>query len=469
MEDVNDPVDLLVIGGGTGGIIGAKTAARLGARTLLVEQSRTGGDCLWTGCVPSKTLLSTASQVALERAATGVATDFIQVQTRIKAAIETIQPEDSPESLREAGVTVLHSTARFTGDGEAEVDGRVIRFRQALIVTGSTPSVPPIPGLDQARMVTSETVWDLPELPQKLVIIGGGPIACELGQAFARLGSRVTILARSTILPKEGRDAARLVRDALTSDGIDVAEHESAEKVEMADDGGTTVHTSTGREVEADVILVGAGREPRTGDLGLQHVGVKCNDGGFVVVSEAMRTSNRSIWAAGDVTQYPKFTHLAAVHASTAASNAVLGLSRSVSRTIPRVTYTSPEVAAVGVTDASAQGLITSRVPLASTDRAVTEEKTVGYAELVIGKRGRILGGTIVGPRAGESLGELCLAVEQKMNTRDLAGVTHAYPTYNDAVWNAAIAHARSGLDSPLVKTAVRVLAAVARVRSSRR
>jgi pyruvate/2-oxoglutarate dehydrogenase complex dihydrolipoamide dehydrogenase (E3) component len=182
-----------------------------------------------------------------------------------------------------------------------------------------------------------------------------------------------------------------------------------------------------------------------------------------------MRSSNRSIWAAGDVTQNPKFTHLAGVHASTAASNAVLGLRRQVSSTIPRVTYTSPEVAAVGVTDASGSGLTSSRISLTETDRAITEEKTTGFAHLVIGKRGRIVGGTIVGPRAGESLAELTLAVEQGMSTRDLAGITHPYPTYNDAVWNAAIAHARSGLDSPVAKAAVRVLSAVASLRNRRR
>lgn len=466
---MDKPVDLLVLGGGTAGIVGSKTAARLGARTVLVENKRTGGDCLWTGCVPSKTLLSAAKDAAEQRGIAGGEPDFDQVRARVTAAIRAIEPADSPESLEAAGVEVRSGTARLTGDGEAEVNGRRVRFRQALIATGSHPTVPPVPGLADARTVTSDTVWDLTELPGRMVIIGGGPIACELGQAFARLGTRVTILARTGILGKETRDAAALVRNALKADGVTVAENESAGSVESTSDGTSTVLTSKGNRFDADVLLVAAGRTPRTDGLGLDTAGVALDDAGQILVDPAMRTSNKRIWAAGDVTQNPKFTHLAGVHASTAASNAILGLHRSVSSVIPRVTFTSPEVAAVGITDASGPGLSLSTVHLDDTDRAITEAQTAGFAQLVIGKRGRILGGTIVGPRAGESLAELTLAVEQGMSTRALAGVTHPYPTYNDAVWNAAISHARGGLDSPVATAAVRLLGAAARLRNGRR
>ena len=458
MELTDVAIDLLVIGGGTAGIVGAKTAARLGARTVLVEQARTGGDCLWTGCVPSKTLLSAAARSATERRSTGNGTLFSDVRARIADAIAAIEPDDSPESLEAAGVSVVSGTARFTAPGEAEIDGRKVRFHQALIATGSAPSVPGIPGLAAARMVTSETVWDLEELPDRLVVIGGGPIGCELGQAFARLGSQVVTVARSEILPKEDREAAALVRSSLKSDGVQVIENASADHVSANKDGSSTVHTADGRSFDADVILVATGRKARTADLGLDTARVKCDESGHVVVDSGMRSSNPAVWAAGDVTPYPEFTHLAGVHASTAASNAVLGLRRTVSDTMPRVTYTSPEVAAVGATEATAPGHTTSTIHHAETDRAVTEEQTAGLTRIVIDKRGRILGGTIVGPRAGESLAELTLAVQQKLNTRSLAAVTHPYPTYNDALWNAAIAHARSGLDSPLVGTAVNVL-----------
>ncbi|MGJ9373236.1 dihydrolipoyl dehydrogenase family protein [Nesterenkonia sp. CF4.4] len=500
MEDL---IDLLVIGGGTAGIVGAKTAARLGARTVMIEQHRTGGDCLWTGCVPSKTILSAAGRAAVIREAAGLEPDFDTVRARIRATITTIEPEDSPEALERAGVTVVHGTARFIAPGVAEVSGGAqidgaagnespagaaghgvgavhrIHFRQVLVVTGSTPSVPTIPGLDDAGYVTSETVWDLTALPPRLLVIGGGPIACELGQAFARLGSHVTVLARSRLLPKEDPDAADLVQAGLERDGVTVLLDDEPTSVQLAPDstdttdtteepgvaGDKVVTTAAGRRLEADVVLVATGRTPRTAGLGLEHLGVDCDDAGHVIVDAALRSSNPALFAAGDVTPHQKFTHLAGVHASTAASNAVLGLRRRVSATAPRITYTSPEVAAVGLTAATGPGMTTSTVSLEHTDRALAEDSTEGFARLVISRRGRILGGTIVGPRAGESLGELTLAVAQKLTTRQLAAVTHAYPTFNDALWNAAIAHARGGLDAPAVKAATSALAALVRRR----
>ncbi|MBG6185501.1 pyruvate/2-oxoglutarate dehydrogenase complex dihydrolipoamide dehydrogenase (E3) component [Arthrobacter sp. CAN_A214] len=469
-------IDLLVVGGGTAGIVGAKTAARLGADTVLVEYSRTGGDCLWTGCIPSKTLLSAAGRSVAERALGASGTAFAEVRARIAEAIAAIEPDDSPASLEAVGASVVTGTVRFTAPGLADVDGKVIRFRQALIATGSAPLVPPIPGLDEAPMVTSETVWDLEELPQRLMIIGGGPIACELGQAFARLGSAVVMLVRSEILPKEDRDAAALVRASLQKHGVEIVEGAEAESVTTSQMDGDSncersrsiVHTSDGRAFDADVILVATGRKARTEGLGLEHVGVERNDAGHVVVDAGMRTSNPRFWAAGDVTPHPDFTHLAGVYASTAASNAVLGVHRSVSTIVPRVTFTSPEVAVVGLTTADGKDQITSTIQHAQMDRAITEEQTSGFTRLVIGKGGRILGGTIVGPRAGESLAELTLAVHQKLTTRDLAGVTHPYPTYSDALWNAAIADARTALDSTLVRTAMTGLVRFTRWRNRR-
>ncbi|WP_035763251.1 FAD-dependent oxidoreductase [Arthrobacter sp. H20] len=465
MEQSSEVYDLLVIGGGTAGLVGAKTAARLGGHTVLVESSRTGGDCLWTGCVPSKTLLSAAKaarQGGTERDAT-----FAAIRNRISAAIRTIEPADSAESLEKVGVTVLSGAARFTGQGVAEVNGKKVRFRRALIATGSAPALPDIPGLAEApAVVTSETVWDLPHLPERLVIIGGGPIACELGQAFARLGSSVVILARSEILPKEDRDAVAHVRDSLLDDGVKVVENSGAARVSTGD--ATVVHTTDGQTFDADVILVAAGRKARTEGIGLDSVGVHCDPSGYVAVNSAMRTSNPTIWAAGDVTPYPDFTHLAGVHASTAASNAILGLRRSVSTVRPRVTFTSPEVAAVGVTEATATEHSVSTIQHSDSDRAIAEGRTAGFTRIIVGKGGRILGGTIVGPRAGESLAELTLAVHQGLSTRTLASVTHPYPTHNDSLWNAAVAHARTGLESPVAKVAVRALAGINRWRGDR-
>ncbi|PPB47182.1 FAD-dependent oxidoreductase [Arthrobacter agilis] len=231
MKSSQNIIDLLVVGGGTAGIVGARTAARLGARTVLVERSRTGGDCLWTGCVPSKTLLSAA---AGRRVHDETDEDYFRtVRTRITAAITTIEPDDAPETLEAAGVEVRSGRLRFTASGTAELDGVTVRFRQALVATGSEPFLPEIPGLGDARYVTSETIWDLAELPSRLVIIGGGPIACEIGQAFGRLGSRVTMLVRSEILPKEDREAAAIVRESLRHDGVTILEQTGTSRVEV--------------------------------------------------------------------------------------------------------------------------------------------------------------------------------------------------------------------------------------------
>ena len=480
METSNDVIDFLVVGGGTAGIVGAKTASRLGARVALVERARTGGDCLWTGCVPSKTLLSAAAAAGPGGGARPVTSDGVEgttgfsgVRARIAAAIATIEPDDSPTSLEAAGVTVRHGAARFTGPGRAEIDGEEVRFHQALVATGSDPVLPPIPGLDGAHVVTSETVWDLVELPDDLVIIGGGPIACELGQALARLGARVVMLVRSRILPKEDADAADIVRSSLIQDGVHIVEDSTVEDVTTSPDGMeeavSRVRIGDGRTFPADTILVAAGRKPRTEGLGLELVGVDLDEKGQVRVDAAMRTSSPTIWAAGDVTPNPDFTHLAGVYASTAASNAVLGVGRSVSTVVPRVTYTSPEVAAVGVTSPEGPGQRVSTIEHAHADRAITEDEVAGFTRLILDRRGRILGGTIVGPRAGETLGELTLAVHQKLTTRALAGVTHPYPTYNDALWNAAIADARTALEKPLVRTAMSVLVHLTRWRATRK
>ncbi len=454
----NRIVDLLVVGGGTAGIVGATTAAGFGARTLLVEQARTGGDCLWTGCVPSKTLMSAADHAFRARGLAGQPPDFAAARKRIFAAIDTIEPFDSPAALEAAGVEVIKGTLTFSAPGVAEVEGRTIRFRQALIATGGAPASAGIPGLDPGVTVTSETIWELETLPGRLAIVGGGPIACELGQAFARLGSEVTMIVRSRILPKEDRDAADLVRDALATDGVRVLENTTVENA-VTTDAGSRLLLAGGAAIDADTVLLATGRVPRTAGLGLDRIGVSLDKDGQVITDTRMMTSNPLIRAAGDVTANPRFTHLAGVHASVAASNAVLGLKRQISATVPRVTFTSPEVAAVGLTTADAR--LHHRVRTVRhhhVDRAVTEDSTDGFTRLIVDRRGKILGGTIVGPRAGESLAELTLAVQKGMTTSDIAGTTHPYPTFSDGVWNAAVADVRERLASPGTSRAMAAL-----------
>ncbi|WP_026535209.1 dihydrolipoyl dehydrogenase family protein [Arthrobacter sp. H14] len=469
-------VDLLVIGGGTAGIVGATTAAALGASTVLVERDRTGGDCLWTGCIPSKAILAAAKRAKLAQELIGGIPEqemtgdmpgltrnrnhqsgFAAAREHVRSAISIIEPVDSPAALEKAGVNVRKGSAKFIAPGVAEIDGETIAFRQALIASGAEPASPPIPGLAEATTVTSETIWELEEAPARLLVVGGGPVACELAQAFARFGSKVTVLARSQMLPKEDRDAAAVVRQSMEADGVQFFENSPVERF-SATDGVSRAGLADGSQHDGDVVLIAAGRRPRTEGLGLETVGVDCDDTGHVIADVKMRSSNPAIWAAGDVTANPQFTHLAGVSASAAAFNAILGLGRSVSTVVPRVTYTAPEIAAVGITSAGQGRYRVSTIQHRELDRAITEGTPDGLTRLIIGKGGRIVGGTIVGPRAGESLAELTIAVEKGLSTRELAGVTHPYPTYNDGVWNAAIADARSMLASPAAKTVLKVL-----------
>ncbi|MCV2490131.1 FAD-dependent oxidoreductase [Geodermatophilus sp. YIM 151500] len=460
-------VDLLVLGGGTAGIVGARTAAALGARVLLVERHRTGGDCLWTGCVPSKSLLAAAAAAADARRAGAlgvdvprVSVDFARVRAHVRAAIGTIEPDDSPATLRAAGVRVLAGTAVLTGPDTARVDGRAVTFRSALLATGADPLLPPVPGLADARPLTSETVWDeLTELPGRLVVLGGGPIGCELGQAFARLGAGVTVVdGARRLLGGEDPEASAVVAAALRRDGVDVRLGQQAASVARGE-----LALADGTRIAFDALLVAVGRRARTGMLGCADAGVRRADDGRVVVDGTLRTTNPRIWAAGDVTGPPYFTHTAGVHGSIAASNAVLGLRREVDRVVPRVTYTAPEVASVGVSpeDGRARGLTLRRVGHETVDRAVTEAGTEGFTTLVLDRRRRIVGATVVGPRAGETLGELALAVRRGLRASDLAGTTHPYPTYNDAVVDAALDDVRDRLASfpvrPLLRAAVRL------------
>ncbi len=471
------PWDLVVVGGGTAGIVASTTAARLGARVALVESERTGGDCLWTGCVPSKALIAAAAVASSARRASSkgievgeVSVDFAEVMAGVRASIAEIAPVDSPDTLRRKGVHVITGRARFTGDASLEVDGKTLGFRRALLCTGAAPAVPPVPGLrDGATTLTSDTVWDLDSLPARLLVMGGGSIGCELGQAFARLGAEVTVIeAAERLLPQEDPDAAAVVEASMRADGVVVRTRTTVVAVD-ASGGGTSVDLQEeggGRSsVRVDAVLVAVGRRPRTDEIGLAAAGVELTESGAVVVDRHLRTSNPRIWAAGDVTPLPAFTHVAGVHGALAATNALLGLRRTVDLSaVPRVTFTDPEVAAVGAaTGAPVGGSPRRRLrPVqeahVDVDRAVVDGRTEGFTRLVLDRRRRVVGATLVGPRAGESLAEVTLAIQQGLGTAALTSTTHPYPTYGDGVWNAAIADSRSRLDHPVVRAVLRVL-----------
>ncbi len=458
--------DLVVVGGGTAGIVGAKTAARFGARVALVERARTGGDCLWTGCVPSKSLLAAASAAAHARRAhrlgvevTGVTVDFAAVMRHVQRAVAAVEPVDSPAALRAAGVHVISGEARFLSPDTVSVGEQQLRFHQALVATGAAPAVPDLPGLREAAPLTSDTVWDLQRLPQRLVVMGGGTIGCELGQAFARLGAQVTVVeAGDRLLANEDPDASALVQAALELDGVHVLTGHSVVTVAGRHDGSGEVIVQNGdsqRPLPYDALLVAVGRRPRSAGLGLTAAGVGLDERGMVKVDRTLRTTNLRIWAAGDLTGHPQFTHLAGVHGSLAATNAVLGLRRTVSAdAVPRVTFTDPEVAAVGVCSRQQPGARFRTVTRshADVDRAVAEGRTDGFTRLVLDSRHRVVGATVVGPRAGEALAELGLAVTSGMTTSNLAGTIHAYPTYADGSWNASIEDVQGRLDAPAVR-----------------
>lgn len=469
--------DLLVLGGGTAGLVAAKTAARFGASTLLVEAERTGGDCLWTGCVPSKALLAAADVAATARdgARYGVdvgevRVDLVRVMEHVQAAVRHVEPADSPATVEEVGGHVVAGRGRFTGPGSAEVetpDGRrtTVLFRQAVVATGAAPALPPVPGLADVDPLTSETVWDLRADPGRLVVLGGGAIGCELGQGLARLGIDVSVVeGAERLLPSEDAAASAVLARALAADGVAVRTGASVTEVRRgagARDG--VLLLDDGSEVAFDRLLVAVGRRPRTDDLGLDAAGVEVDERGFVVVDDRLTTTNPRIRAAGDLTGHPQHTHVAGSHGSLAASNAVLGLRRSVDRVVPRVTYTQPEVASVGVgtsggTDGDRIEVRVVRLDHDHLDRAVTEARTDGFTALALDGRGRIVGATVVAPRAGEMLAELTAAVRRGDRPRDLGATIHPYPAWSDGPWNAALLEVRAGLEKPLPRRATAAL-----------
>lgn len=470
--------DLLVVGGGTAGIVAAKTAAGFGATVLMVEKDRTGGDCLWTGCVPSKALLAAAHAAESARSASQfgidverVNVDFARVLHHVAESISTIEPLDSPAAMRTAGIQVIRASVRMTGKDSADIDGQTVRFRQAVIATGSSPTQPNIPGLSDADPLTSDTIWSLTQLPERLLVVGGGSIGCELGQAFARLGSKVTIVeAAPRLLPAEDPDAARLVFDALSVDGVDIRTGVSLNRFDIQA-GQHHAELGDSTHVQFDRVLVATGRRPRTDNLGLTASAVDLDEKGYVRVDSRLRTTNRRIWAAGDVTGHPQFTHTAGVHGSLAAANAILGLRRKVDlATIPRVTYTQPEVASFGVGSSGVRDsdLSVKTISHDDVDRAVTEQQGHGFSRLVLDHRGRIVGATLVGPRAGESLAEAVLAARHGLRARDLAGTMHAYPTYADGLWKASVARVQDDLGGRFVSRLIMALLVIRRLFSAR-
>ena len=457
-------VDLAVIGGGTAGLVAAIGAAGQGARVVLIEQARTGGDCLWSGCVPSKALIEAASAAHVARSSQhlGVSTPRVEidlgaVMQHVKDAIGVLEPHDSPQRLRSLGIEVVHGHATLVAPDALEVDGHRIPFRRALIATGSAPVVPDLPGFDAVEPLTNESVWDLTELPERLVVLGGGAIGCELGQAFARLGSQVTIVEMADrLLVKEEPDASELIAHHLREEGLEVHLGTRALRAEVDGDGSRHLVVDAGageQRLAFDRLLVAVGRAPRTAGLGLEAAEVALDRRGAVMVDERLRTSNPRIFAAGDVTLALPFTHVASTHGATVVQNALFGLRAKVDHErIPWVTFTSPEVARVGLTADEARTRFGQRAVVRDSDhitldRAVTADATGGFARLVGDHKGRLVGATVVGPRAGETIGEIVAWMAGDAKLAAIArSSTHAYPTWSEDVAAASLAQLQADL-----------------------
>ena len=433
--------DVAVIGGGPGGLVIASVAAQLGLRVTLVEKSEhLGGDCLHSGCVPSKTLINTARLAHRMRHAARYGLppcdphiDINGVLDRVDSVIARLQQHDDPERFRRYGCNVRFGAARFLNPHEITVNEEIIRAKRFVIATGSQPVVPPIPGIAEAGYDTNETIFKRRELPPRLAVIGGGPVGVELAQAFARLGSRVTIVeAADRLLPVADSEVSAALRQVLEGEGITL--HLSCQVANARRDGDSRqLFLTSGATVECERILVAAGRRPAVFGLGLDEAGVEHNNR-QVVVDARLRTRQPHIYAVGDVCGPYQFTHMAEYQAGIVLANLLFRIPRKVDyRVVPRVTYTDPEAADVGLTEqeAQAQGLRyeVARFPVNQLDRAITDGDEEGFLKILI-VRGRVAGASLVGAHAGELIHELALAMQVRARAGDISRLIHAYPTY---------------------------------------
>lgn len=461
-----DVYDLVVVGGGTAGLVSAVGAAGLGACVALVERGLLGGDCLNVGCVPSKALIRSARAIAEARRASRIGVrigpveaDFPAIMRRMRERRAGISVNDSVQRLQRAGVDVFLGSGAFTSARTLKVAGRTLKFNRAVVATGGRPIAPPVPGLDGIPFLTNETVFWLTELPPRLIVVGAGPIGCELAQAFARFGSEVTLLGRPPhVLPNEDADAAAIVQRQLLEDGVRL--ELGVQLVEATSDAaGVRIRyerrdgTGAGDAV-GDQLLVAAGRAPNIEGLGLDAAGVAVTKAG-VVVNDRMQTSNRRIYAAGDVCSKYKFTHAADAMARIVIQNALFyGRKRASALVVPWCTYTDPEIAHVGMYEAEARqkghDVKTITIELAEVDRAVLDEEAEGFVR-VHHVGGRLLGCTIVAAHAGDLIGEASYVVTHGGSLGDLAATIHPYPTQAEALKKAGDAY-RRGLLTPSVK-----------------
>jgi len=435
--------DVVVVGGGAGGLTAAREANRRGARTVLVSEGPLGGDCTHTGCVPSKALLDAAAR----------GQSFAEAIATVHQRIDDVAATEDADTLAREGIEVVSGRGRLAGGRGVDVDGRRIEGRHIILATGARAAVPPIPGLREQPHLTNETIFDLDAQPRRLAILGGGAIGAELAQAFRGLGSDVTVVeAEPRLLSSEEPEASAVIGERFRDRGVDVRCGARVERVERTETGDVCLHLGDGTTVEADRLLVATGRTPTTDGLGLSDAGVEVDERDFIRTDDSLATTAPGIWAIGDVTGRMPFTHAAGRMAFVAVANALsrvpLRKARFDPRPIPWVTFTSPEVARVGMTEREAadHGGRVAYLPLSDVDRGMITGDTDGFVKLIAGPRrllgnaggGRLLGATIVAPAGGELIGQVALAMRTNMFTGRLAQTTQAYPTWSMAIQETA-------------------------------
>ncbi len=464
--------DICVIGAGSGGLSVAAAAAAFGRKVVLIERHKMGGDCLNYGCVPSKSMIASGKRAQAMRTASafGIAgiepeIDMRAVHDHVHSVIAAIAPNDSAERFTGLGVRVIQAAGRFVDRSTVVAGEHRIKARRFVIATGSTPLVPPIPGLDSVPYFTNETIFDNQERLHNLIIIGGGPIGMELAQAHSRLGSRVTVIEALKALSKDDPELTKVVLDELVQEGIDVREGTKVESVE-GELGRVRVNVAVGDEkqvIEGTHLLLAVGRKPTTADLGLEAAGIRYDKRG-IRVNSGLRTSNRRVYAIGDVAGGLQFTHVANYHAGIVIRRALFRIPAKVdTRIIPWVTFTDPELAHVGLSEAEAKkaaGKIdVLRWPYHENDRAQAERETVGHIKVITAKNGRILGATIAGAQAGELISMWALAISQKMKIKAMIGWVSPYPTLGEINKRVAYRYYATAPSSSLVRWVIGFLA----------
>jgi len=458
--------DVLVIGAGSGGLSVASGAAQMGASVVLLEAHKMGGDCLNYGCVPSKALIASAKTAySMSHAAQyGIAdvvpsVDYAAAKDHVADVISQIEPMDSVERFEGFGVRVIQEHGKFISPTEVQAGDHVITARRIVIATGSSPFVPPIPGLDKVPYITNESLWELREQPKHLLVIGGGPIGMEMAQAHVRLGSKVTVIEGSKALGKDDPELAEIVLEKLRAEGIEIAEGSNAKEV-RGTDGAIEVETEDGSVYKGSHILVAVGRKSNTEGLDLEKAGIKTHRSG-IEVDDSLRTTNRRVYAIGDVAGGLQFTHVAGYHAGVIIRSILFGLpSKASTRHLPWATYTQPELAQVGMTEAQAKKehgtkLEVVRFHYNHNDRAIAERKTRGLIKVMVVK-GRPVGASIAGEQAGELISLWALAISSKMKMSQIAGMVAPYPTIGELNKRAAGAYFSPRLfESDVVKKVV--------------